>query len=67
MNPDTPSWLLDWVASVVGIPYKSCKHVGVMVVSQLEGTASEERLERAEIFLVNGEVTAGPTNGVEKL
>ena len=32
--------MVEWVAAVVGIPYRSCKQVGVMVFAQELGTAA---------------------------
>jgi hypothetical protein len=40
MNPDTPSLLDVSVALVVGIPYKSCRQVGVTAELQLLGAVS---------------------------
>ena len=40
MNPLTPRWLLLWVAGVAGMPYKSCRHVGVIVDAHEAGTAA---------------------------
>ena len=42
MNPETARMLVFWVALVVGIPYRLCRHVGVTVELQLEGTSWRE-------------------------
>lgn len=47
MKPLTPSWLLDCVAGVEGMPYKSCKHAGVIAVLHVAGTAFATRAESA--------------------
>lgn len=53
MNPATPSVLEECVAAVAGIPYRSCRQVGVIVVAQEAGT------EASVVRLVGGVDFAG--------
>lgn len=59
MKPLTPSLLDDCVASVVGMPYKACKHAGVMRVLHDAGTASLDRFTAGMIPLGMGIEASG--------
>ena len=66
MKPDTPRVLLDCVALVVGIPYKSSRQAGVIVLSQDEGTLW--RVVRFPAEDGKGDVTTGRfAKGLSKL
>ena len=67
MNPETARTLVLWVAFVVGIPYRSCKHVGVTVEPQLEGTLWRE-VKFPDSEIVGGVEKAGiPPRGLSNL
>ena len=64
MNPLTPSTFDEIPLLVVGIPYKSWRHAGVIVDAHDDGTdASDDRF--AVIF--GGVVNDGPDDAIAKL
>ena len=62
MYPVTASEFDFWVARVAGMPYRDCKHAGVMTLLHEEGTARVVRLpvEFAAELGRRGEVMIGP-------
>ena len=57
----------DTVAGAAGIPYKSCKQVGVMILSQLAGIASDVGVPPAVELGIGTENTGRPPKGLLKL
>lgn len=68
MKPETPSELEDCVASVDGMPYRSCRHDGVTRVLHDDGVLCREvRFCAAAIAFSGDETTGRLANGFSNL